>query len=233
MALPTAIPFSALSMSNRMAIRSEPNPYDRATIFSIYPREVIDDTKITIQPNIFIIPAGTYDNPGRLIVEPASWWRDIDPEQPLLEIPVPSIQLADSIVRDKVSHRLGASIGEAQPGLFYLPGEITVAELKSKYQLLLDKANARQLNWYQSLVKMADALWARTNGNPLSIDDSMRLAAKEMHLERPWLSTFRHVEMTPCIACGTLRNPTFPICPHCKNVVDKDKAEKLGLIFAK
>lgn len=225
-------PVSILGFDRRMAIRSQINPYDKATIFSIYPKE-IKETKITIQPNEFVIPAGKLDKPGILVVGPSSWWRDVDPEQPLLEIPVSAVVVADSVVRDHNNSRLGSNMADCIPGLFYLPGEVSFQELMEKYPQVLKTAAIKQRNWYQSLVKFADALWARTNGNPLAIPDDCRVAAKELNVTKDWATNYSRVEMIPCAACGALRNPNYPICSNCKNVVDKEKAEKLGLGFAK
>lgn len=227
------IPLNALKTDKRRPPKSDTNPYDRATIFSVFPREIIDRTKVTLQPNLFIIPPGKPDLPSRLVVEPAVWWRDIDPEQELLEIPVSAVVLAHSIVTDHNNSIMGANAGDAVPGIFYVPGDIALKELAEKYQTLWDNAILKQRRWYEMLVKLGDALWARTNGNPLAVDDLMRLACIELGLTRDWATLVQRMAMIPCSACGNLRNPAFPICSHCKNVVDKKKAEELGLLFAK
>lgn len=215
---------------NRRTIRSEVNPMDKSTVFSIYPLPILEK-KPTIQPGTFYIPAGSYDNPGRLVVGPSSWWREIDPEQPLLEITNNSVQVADSIVRDYCNGILACDMGDSMPGLFFIPGEINIVELKTekKYNAILQKAIVRQRNWYASLVKMADAFWSRTNGNPLSISDDMRRAAKELGLDKTWAKEYDRIDLTPCPACGNLRNPAYPVCTSCKTIVDRAKYDKLGL----
>ena len=83
------------------------------------------------------------------------------------------------------------------------------------------------------LIKIADILWSRSNGNPLSISDDARLACKELNISnKPWLGDLQTMELVRCVACGSLRNPTFPICQSCHVVVDKKRAEELGLVFA-
>jgi hypothetical protein len=72
---------------------------DKTTIVSIYPNEIIE-TKPTIQPGRFVIPAGSFEKPSITVVGPSSWWREIDMDQPLLEIPVSSVQIADSVIKD-------------------------------------------------------------------------------------------------------------------------------------
>jgi hypothetical protein len=222
---------SIFSASRRRVNRQETNPLDKSTIVSIYPRD-INETKPTIQPSTYHIPAGTYEKPSLLVIGSASWFKELDMEQPLLEIPVSSVIVADSIVNDYCNGLLGCNMGTHMPGLFFVPGEITVPKLIKEHQGLLDKARERQNNWYVSLTKQADSLWARTSGNPLAIDDTMRLAARELKLDKPWLKDFQLAQMIACVACGNLRNPVYPICPHCKNVIDKAKAKELNLVFA-
>jgi hypothetical protein len=226
------IPLAALKPDNRITIRGAVNPYDKATIFSIYPMP-IHETKVTLQPGDFQIPAGMPNKPSRLVIGSSSWWRDIDPEQPLLEIPVSAVVVADSVVRDYNNSRLGSNMGDSIPGLFYLPGDIPIKDLVEKYPQVLETAIVKQRAWYNILVKLADALWARTNGNPLAIPDDCRLAARELSYQRDWATNFSRIEMIACVACGMLRNPNFPICSNCKNVVDRKRAEELGLVFAK
>lgn len=217
--------------ANRRTIRAPVNPLDKSTIVSILPK-FISERKVTIQPGIFELLPGTYEKPSILIVGPSSWWREIDEQQPLLEIPVSSIQIADSVVRDYCNGLLGCNMGDQMPGLFYIPGEETVESLKKNHKPLLDQALARQKKWYLELIRIADILWSRTNGNPLSISDDARLACRELNIEtKPWLGDLRTSELVRCAACGSLRNPLFPVCPTCKSV-DKDKAKELGIVFA-
>ena len=222
--------FPGHSASRRKAIRGPVNPMDKTTIVSIYPSE-IDEVKNTISPGRFIIPAGSYDNPSVVVVGPSSWWREIDEEQPLLEIPVSSIQIADSIIKDYCNGILGCNMNDAMPGLFYVPGAFTLVDIRKSYKHELDAALVRQRNWYSVLVKLADSLWARSNGNPLAISDSMRTAAKEMNLEKDWMKDFKMVETVRCKACGSLLNPMFPVCPTCHAINDPAKAKELGLTF--
>ena len=112
---------------NRRTIRAPVNPMDKSTVVSILPKQIYE-RKITIQPGVFEIKPGTFENPAILVVGPSSWWREVDIEQPLLEIPVSSIQVADSIVTDYCNGLLACNMDTLMPGLFYLPGEFTVAK---------------------------------------------------------------------------------------------------------
>lgn len=240
--------FPGITNPNRRTIRSPENPMDKCTIVSIYPKDIIDEVKPTIQPGKFSIPAGSYEEPSILVVGPSSWWREIDEDQPLLEIPNSSIQVADSIVRDYCNGIVGCNMGDSMPGIFFIPGalgmmqdgdkeifSITKArtDLKTRYKGLLDKARTNQTNWYKVLINLADTDWARHGGNPLVISDDMRLAARELGQNtKEWLQNYQMTETVKCIACGHLRNPLYPICPNCKTVIDTEKAKKLNLKFA-
>lgn len=230
MALPVEIPASVVTGHNfgkRRTIRQDVNPFDKSTVVSILPKYNQIERKWTIWPGTFEIPYGTFVNPSVLVVGSSSWWADLNPDQPLIEIPVSSVQVAKSIVDDYCNACLGAE-GDSKPGLFWIPGAITVDEVKRKYVEQLNIANARQRNWYATLVKHGDVLWARTMGNPLAISDDMRLAAKELGLEREWISDFKAIEMVRCLYCGNMRNPFYPVCLHCRHVVDKAAYEKLN-----
>lgn len=201
----------------RQTVRAPVNPLDKSTVVSIYPKE-IDEVKHTIQPGRFIIPPGSYEKPAILVVGPSSWWRDVDLEQPLLEIPVSSIQIADSVVKDYCNGILGCNMGDSMPGLFYLPGEIKIEQLKKEFSHKLDAAQTKQKVFWANLVKLADMLWARSSGNPLAISDDMRLAARELNLtaNKDWMKDFTMISMVRCKACGSLKNPEFPICATCR-----------------
>lgn len=228
MGLVGAAPWDTL---RRNTVRAPSNPMDRTTVVSIYPK-MIHETKATIQPGIFIIPAGSYEKPSTLIVGPSSWWKELPEEQPLLEIPSSSIQIADSIVRDYCIGILESNMADCMPGLFYLPGSVSIKELKEKYQLQLDKANAKQTVWFHALVKAGDVLWARSNGNPLSVSDDMRMAARALGVTKDWMVNMDNTEMVKCKACGVLNNSAVVVCPNCKVIIDPEKFKTLGLSFA-
>jgi hypothetical protein len=218
---------------NRRTVRAPVNPLDKTTIFSIYP-VAISEKKLTLQPSQFEIPAGTYDKPARLVVGPSSWWRELSTDEPLLEIPVSSLLVAESVIRDYANGLVECNMADRMPGLFFIPGEVEVFELqKSPYKKYLELANTKQQNWYQELIKQGDILWARTNGNPLSISDDMRRAARELNEDRDWAKAMVQGKLVKCLACGHLNNSEIIVCPNCKVVLDAEKFGKLGLVFAK
>jgi len=224
--------FPGMAVHQRRLIRAPVNPLDKSTVVSILPKK-ISERKFTIQPGIFEIEPGTPDKPAVLVVGPSSWWREVDDSQPMLEIPVSSIQVADSIVRDYCVGLLACNMEDMKPGIFYIPGEWNVERIKKEHILILQSEERKQRKWLAELIRIADILWARSQGNPLSISEDARLACKILNIQnKPWQGDQVAMELVRCVACGALRNPLFPICGTCKAIVDKDLAKKLDLTFA-
>lgn len=210
----------------RSAMRSVRNPFDKSTIVSIYPKDIFE-RKYTIQPGEFRIPKGSYANPTVLTVGPSSWWRTFEDDQPMLEVQVSSYEVANSVIRDYCNGIVACDMEGATPGLFFVPGEVSTTEVLTKYKEALDAANARQNNWYLALVRMADALWARSNGNPLTIADEMRIAARSLNLnDKDWLKDFQMIQQVRCVACGSMKHPDFPVCSTCRAVDPNHPAAK-------
>jgi len=235
--------FPLMSDIKRRTIRAPVNPLDRSTIVSILPK-YIEERKHTIQPGVFVIQPGTFENPSILVVEPSSWWKEIDENQPLLEISHSSIVVADSVVKDYCNGLIACDMADNMPGLFFVPGckinmrgepdtKTTIDWIRSEYKDKLDTANAKQRNWYASLVRMADSLWAGSNGNPLCISSDMKMAARSLNFtNKEWLKDSQVMELVRCVACGHLKNPEYPICSNCKAISNPEKAKELGLVFA-
>jgi hypothetical protein len=224
--------FPGMAQSNRRTVRAPVNPMDKSTVVSILPKMILE-RKATIQPGIFELAKGSIEKPAILVVGASSWWREVDIDQPLLEIPVSSIQIADSIVRDYCNGLLACNMADLMPGLFYVPGEYTIEKLKKDHQPLLDKAAGNQKRWFLELVRIADILWSRSNGNPLAISEDARIACRELNItNKPWLGDLQTAELVRCIACGSLRNQLFPICQTCKAIADPVRAKELNIQFA-
>lgn len=215
------------------------NEMDKCTIVSVFPKEIRQNSP-TIFPGQFVIPAAEKDKFSLLVVGPSSWWKEMEEGQPYLEIPTSSVNMAKSIINDFSNGLLGFDPDKA-PGLFYVQGEWQKENI-SKYVErptgkafidLLNAAREKQKRWFAEIVQIADVMWARTNGNPLSVDDNARMAAEMLGLkDKLWLKDTRMMEMTSCKACGHLVNPGFPVCSNCKAIVDPVRAKELGLQFA-
>jgi hypothetical protein len=224
--------FPGLASQKRKAIRAELNPMDKSTVVSIYPKP-LREVKYTIQPGIFELPAGSYAKPSLLVVGSSSWWKDIDEMQPLLEIPNGSVQVAHAIVQDYCNGLLACNMNDHMPGLFWIPGAIDLKKLVEEHKNELDRARTKQTNWFTALLNLADGLWAASSGNPRVISDDMRMAARELNqTNKDWMKNFTIIDQVRCIACGSQRNPDYPVCPTCHAIVDPVKAKELNIKFA-
>src|SRR5262245_53815523 len=225
--------FPLMSDLKRRVIRAPENPMDRSTVVSIFNKHIVE-RKPTLQPGEWELMPGTYENPYVLVVGSSSWWKEVGEDQPLLEIPQSSVVIAESIVRDYCNGIFGCDMGENMPGLFFIPGAHTAEEVKMRFPHMLNEANRKQRNWFGVLVKQADSDWARSNGNSLAISEIQRMAARELNLiDREWIKDIQQVNLVRCPACGQLKNPEYPVCPNCHAITDVEKAEKLGIKFAK
>lgn len=232
-----------MSDVKKRTIRAPSNPLDKSTVVSIFPKHIVE-RKHTIQPGVFEITPGSFDKPSILVVGPSSWWKEIDDNQPLLEIPHSSIQIADSICRDYCNGIVGCDMGDNMPGLFYVPGfkadkngEVdkvaTLEWIRKDHASQLQEAYRKQRNWFEVLVRMADALWSNSGGNPLTVSSEMKMAARELNfVNKEWLKDSQIMELVRCKACGHLKNPEYPVCSNCKAISDPVKAKELGLVFA-
>ena len=215
----------------RRTIPQPKNPLDVSTVISLYPK-YIKEVKPTISPGIFVLEPGSVDKPFLLHVESSSYWLELQEEQPLMEIVNFSTQVADSIVRDYCQGLLGCNMNDMMPGLFWVPGRHNIKELRANQQHLLDAAAAKQKRWYEALLNLADQLWAQTNGNPLCISGDMREAAKQLNVEnKDWMANFVAVAQVQCKACGSLKDPRFPVCASCR-AVDMEHPNAKDLKFA-
>lgn len=216
---------------NRRAVRAPVNPMDKSTLVSILPY-TLNERKPTIFPGVFQVPSGTVEKPGTLVIGPSSWWKELGEKEPLLEIPVSSFAVADSVVKDYCNSQLGANSIDRKPGIFFVSGEKTPSQIVKDHPKELADAANKQREWYLALIKISDTMWARTQGNPLAISNDARYAAKEMKLDKPWMQDFKTMEMTQCPACGTLRQNQYPVCSNCKTILDPKRFEALGLKVA-
>lgn len=215
--------------NNKRIIRSEPNEFDKATIVSVYPR-ALHETKHTIFPGVFDIPAGSPTKPSVTIVGPSSWFRDMGEDMPAIEIPNNAVQVANSIVTDYCNGMIEVD-RDAGPGLFFIPGEWSLDEIQKKYKDAFLGAITKQTKWYRRLVELADKDWAKSNGNPSFINDLQRLAAAEIGVkDKDWMRSTIVSEMIKCVACGNLRNPSFPVCGHCNRIIDNELFKNLKIV---
>lgn len=228
--------------TGRRVLRPLPrNPADKCTIVSVFPKEIIE-TKPTIFPGVFTIPAAEFDSFTLLVVNGSSYYRPSTIEKmPPTEIQVNSAQLAEAIVNDYLSATWLSSKGVRSPGIFWIPGEWNNVTIHTyvhsdgrKFSQLLEQARALQKLWFAEVMNFADEAWARTNGNPKAIMEDAKIAARLLGVEttKPWMQNTVATQLEHCPSCGEMINMAFPVCKHCHAIVNADKAKEMNLTFA-
>jgi hypothetical protein len=216
---------------NIMPIRMTPNPLDKCTIVSIYPKRIYDN-KPMIFPGLFMMEPAKANDFEILVIGPSSWFKEMEEGQPYLEITSSSMVMAESFIKDWCA-QVGVEYGSKMPGLFYVPGSHDKNSIKALHQDKLDQAEIRQKEFFRNLVAIADVMWARTNGNPLVISEDAKLGAQYLGLtDKPWIKDFQATELRACLACGEFINYRFPVCRFCKAIVNPELAGELKIKFA-
>lgn len=221
--------FPSLREMNRRTVKGPSNPLDKSTLVSIYPRP-IKFRNVTLSPGIWRLEAGSVENPAILVIGPSSWWRDVGPDEQLIEIVQSSVQIAESLCKDYLNGLFACNMHDSMPGLFFIPGcqqdsmnnvevDKTREWVKTSYSHLLKAAVITQSNYWRNLIKYGDALWARSNGNPLVINDETRLAAKLLGVQdKDWMKDHQNQGQVRCFACGSFKSPDYPICTQCHSI---------------
>lgn len=228
----------AFATPKRGINRIPKNSMDKSTIVSVYPK-AIAETKHTMQPSHFRIEAAEKDDFSILVVGCGSWLKEMALDQPFQEIYVGSTQIAQSFILDYSAGLLGYNVDQ-KPGLFSIPGAYDKKSIRKyinpetleSFDSLISKARDQQRRWFLKLVDLTDSLWARSNGNPLCVNEDSRMAARELGVNKDWMRNFQASQMENCKACGHMVNPIYPVCSNCKNIINPERAKELGLAFA-
>jgi hypothetical protein len=93
----------------------------------------------------------------------------------------------------------------------------------------LSEAQERLTAFYQRLVAVADREWERSHSY-LFINDVQRRAARHLGLDKEW--HYQPRETLECEGCGEKVKPHVAVCRSCGNVINREKAVKLGLASA-
>lgn len=202
------------------------------TVVSIFPFQTME-FKPGLSNGRFIIPAAPE---GDFIVVHISdsfyMERQLGTDRSL-KIPVLAEDIAKSIINDFSDTHVGSSDG-AKPGMFFVPGKLSKAEILSKHKIELEAAKKSQINWLTNLVALADDDFSRFHQVKM-INDTQKYAARFLKLEREWLIDYTaNLEdannSTKCEACQTVISKLVVKCASCGYIRDKVKAMEMGLI---
>jgi hypothetical protein len=197
---------------------------ESATLVSIAPC-IIRETK-PILPSEFFLAKASYENPSTLLVTKGI--NDIyvgdergqaGQNRSIIRVPVEADVIAAAIVTDWQDAQYGTRPPDAIPGFFWVPGNTKIVSLAKE----LDEANARQILWFQNLVKLADDDWNKFRQHK-TISDIQRYACNALKLERPWLLDNEIVmALSECPSCFEKVNPKAIVCSHCSYILDEER----------
>jgi len=194
----------------------------KTTIVSLIPFDI--NERKPVYPGHFFIPGAKENDVEVLVIENSHAFKYIDEFRGTDKIIIDSEEIAKAVVDDYINSQLAVRPGEdLTPGLFYIPGEHTKIEVKTKYKDIILDYRAKQTKWFEVLVRTADDDWEKTRQHRV-ISGIQRYAARFLNLERPWLI---EPKMTKCIACKVTVEENAVICPTCKVVLNHEEYKKL------
>lgn len=204
------------------------DPQDVTTLVSFFPLP-LNEEKPGMFPGKFVIAASDGITPTIYHVGQSIHYVDVGEDRPQLQIAKPSYDIARAVVEDFIAAQLAVS-EDAAPGLGYIRGKLTLAEVQAKEGKLLTALKERQRLWYVALVKLGDDDWQRFHKHVV-ISDIQRIGARSLGLERDWVMEPEDMVNETCPACGSSVNPSVVVCPNCRCILDKEKYASLA--FAK
>jgi hypothetical protein len=204
----------ACTVVNLLPIQlNEPKPHMLPSHFVI-PAAVSQNGKLF--PTVTHIEEGIHYIPNPLIDEGK-------PGSSIKQVTTPN-EMARSIVEDYVTANV--ALGEdAEPGLFWVEGRLTLEEVREFHADKLFDAERKQINWFRNLCAMADADWQK-NHNMLAVSDLQRIAARHLGVRKDWVDMAVQ-ESVNCRFCTMPMPPLAIICPNCKEIVNKEAYDKL------
>jgi len=200
----------------------------KCTVVSFVPFELLE-AKPGLIPPAFLIEKSDGKTPTIIHVGNSLHYVYLDDTRGSLPVRGPSDIVAESIVRDYVDSQLGIDEFSA-PGLFWVPGEYTIAEIKVKFKDEIKSALDKQHNWFTNCCRIADDDWNKYHQHNV-ISSAQRLMAEMLGysaVEHPWMAAVRKSEMPKCNACFSLLNDAAQtVCHVCKaSLVQKELATK-------
>lgn len=203
---------------------------DISTLVSVMPRP-LREYKPGVYPGWYEMPAVPRGEVAVLHVEMAMCYVTLEEDRGTISKPIPSAEICRSVVQDFCSANVDIDEGSG-PGLFYVEGKFTKEDIMEEFSEKLAEVVARQINWFSNLLKSADNDWNKFRKHNV-ITEWERAAAIYLNItNREWQIEIPVDAPVVCVACGTINKAGIIICPNCHVVLDKVKAEELGLTFA-
>lgn len=200
---------------------------DYCTVISVFPFDV-DEAKPGLFPGDYFIPKAKFNDIEFLLVGPAKSYVYIDGDRGSIAVAYESHKIAQSICEDYKKSKLAYIPNEAEPGLFWIPGEYkdkkTILAVAAKQ---IEEARKKQELWFRHLVEIADDEWNKFHMHK-SISDEQRYACDFFQLEREWNVKGQVEASSRCPACATMIPSSAIVCPNCHTIVKPDEYKKLN-----
>lgn len=184
----------------------------KCTVVSLCPYD-INAFKPGLNPEEYHIPEAKIGDISLLVVSDSFYFRQVPLQTEQIRIPVSSNELAESLVKDHLQALLYVS-ATARPGLFWVEGEKTVAEIKKEHADKLKAAAESQLRWCEILVGKADDDWQKHRSLHL-ITRVQRKAATILNVKREWLNK-AVTDTKECNSCFSRIDSRATVCPICR-----------------
>jgi len=118
-------------------------------------------------------------------------------------------------------------INDNGPGDHSFFGVFVCQSLSGPSEAELNDAFAKLERYFMDTIAAADAQWSANPRHDL-ISGIAKRGARWLHIEREWLSAYK--PMAECPACGEKIKPFVAVCKSCGCIVNKEKAEELGML---
>lgn len=197
------------------------------TVVSLVPFEIREE-KPGMLPNSFYIPASDMKFPQTLRVGTGRHYVYLDQDRGHLPVRTPSTEVAASVVRDYVTSQAKVGI-DAQPALFWVPGEKSGTEILKEYNDFVISALAKQNRWFTLVCQQADDDWTKYHRHTV-VSDIQRLMATILGWnpdQHEWMAKNATAVGSHCPACGTLLPLGAAVCSSCRCIIDSERFKTL------
>jgi hypothetical protein len=179
----------------------------RSTIVSMIHQEIREE-KPGLVPNVFTVKAGSIEKPSITHIKAAKHFVYLDDTRGSLPVRDASYEVARSIVEDYTSSQLAIAEG-VSPGIFWVPGELTLKEIEQDFGQVLAMAKVAHMRWCNELIKMADNDFAQHHKHNV-VSGFQRKVAEIMKadpLKHEWMNVNNSLENESCPGCGVPVRP--------------------------
>jgi hypothetical protein len=198
----------------------------KATIVSLFPFD-INEIKPGVYPGHFHLePCLDVKKPSILHINDAISYLFDGLTGKSMPINQPVEVMAKSVVDDFRNSFL--TIGpDSGPGIFWVEGHHSVADIVKLFSDDIRKAELRQYKWFEALVRLADDDFAKY-GQHRAVSDLQRYAADYLHLDRVWKRKLEEQRMTNCPACRSTIPEDALVCASCRTIIRPQEYEAGG-----